>query len=114
MKSSTYYFHMKTKTLADFEICISVPLKQKLQKLDQLTTNGKIYPQEYSVNLKDHILKIYMSVVIEYFLNRDIDHRLNILNYFKSLTIDQLAFCRKFYLCRIYVICLSFLSPFSL
>ena len=26
MKSSTYYFHMKTKILADFEICISVPL----------------------------------------------------------------------------------------
>ena len=25
-KSSTYYFHMKTKTSADFEICISVPL----------------------------------------------------------------------------------------
>ena len=26
VKSSTYYFHMKTKTLADFEMCISVPL----------------------------------------------------------------------------------------
>ena len=26
MKSSTYYFHMKTKTGTDFEICISVPL----------------------------------------------------------------------------------------
>ena len=25
-KSSTYHFHMKTKTLADFQICISVPL----------------------------------------------------------------------------------------
>ena len=27
MKSSTYYFHMKTKILADFQIYISVPLK---------------------------------------------------------------------------------------
>ena len=27
VKSSTYYFHMKTKMLADFQICISVPLK---------------------------------------------------------------------------------------
>ena len=27
MKFSAYYFHMKTKTLADFQICISVPLK---------------------------------------------------------------------------------------
>ena len=28
VKSSTYYFHMKTKILVDFHICISVPLKQ--------------------------------------------------------------------------------------
>ena len=27
VKFSTYYFHMKTKILADFQICISVPLK---------------------------------------------------------------------------------------
>ena len=27
VKSSTYYFHMKTKILADFQACISVPLK---------------------------------------------------------------------------------------
>ena len=26
MKSSTYYFHMKPNILADFQICISVPL----------------------------------------------------------------------------------------
>ena len=26
VKSSTYYFHMKTKILKDFQICISVPL----------------------------------------------------------------------------------------
>ena len=26
VKSSTYYFHMKKKILADFQICISVPL----------------------------------------------------------------------------------------
>ena len=26
VKSSTYYFHMKTKILADFQICISLPL----------------------------------------------------------------------------------------
>ena len=27
MKSSTHYFHMKTKILPDFQICISVPSK---------------------------------------------------------------------------------------
>ena len=26
MKSSTHYFHLKTKALADFQICISIPL----------------------------------------------------------------------------------------
>ena len=29
MKSSTYYFYMKTKILADFQIYISVPLNLK-------------------------------------------------------------------------------------
>ena len=29
-KSSTYYFQMTTKILADFQICISVPLKNVL------------------------------------------------------------------------------------
>ena len=28
MKPSTCYFHMKTKILADFQICISLPLKE--------------------------------------------------------------------------------------
>ena len=27
IKSTTYYFHMKTKVLVDFQICISVPSK---------------------------------------------------------------------------------------
>ena len=30
LKSSTYYFHMKTKILADFQICICVPLNFSL------------------------------------------------------------------------------------
>ena len=30
MKSSTYYFHIKTKILANFQICISVPLKESI------------------------------------------------------------------------------------
>ena len=31
-KSSTYYFQMKTKILADFQICINVPLKSGQNK----------------------------------------------------------------------------------
>ena len=29
VKSSTYYFHMKTKILGDFQICISIPLRSR-------------------------------------------------------------------------------------
>ena len=29
VKSSTYYFHVKTKVLADFQTCISVPLRYR-------------------------------------------------------------------------------------
>ena len=32
MKYSTYYFHMKTKILADFQISISVPLTKDITK----------------------------------------------------------------------------------
>ena len=32
MKSSAYYFHMKTKILASFQICISVPLSFQSSK----------------------------------------------------------------------------------
>ena len=32
-KSSTYYFHMKTELLTDFQICISVPLNKNFTKI---------------------------------------------------------------------------------
>ena len=31
VKSSMYYFHMKTNILVDFQICIRVPLRSKKQ-----------------------------------------------------------------------------------
>ena len=42
MKSLTYYFHIKTRVMADFQICISVPLMASLsptfqKKLTYLT-----------------------------------------------------------------------------
>ena len=33
VRFSTYYFHTKTKILADFQICISVPLILRILKL---------------------------------------------------------------------------------
>ena len=45
VKSSTYYFHMKTKILADFQICISVPLIRSkftlTNSLLKLTSHGR-------------------------------------------------------------------------
>ena len=39
VKSSMHYFYMKTKILADFQICISVPSKiEILNENDVLTT----------------------------------------------------------------------------
>ena len=32
MKSSTNYFHVKTKKLADFQICMSVPLTDRFYR----------------------------------------------------------------------------------
>ena len=37
VKSSTNYFHMKTKILVDFQIWISVPLKKKAYRNSRLT-----------------------------------------------------------------------------
>ena len=42
MKSSTYCFHVKTKILADFQICISVPLKRIMSERIRGDTNEKI------------------------------------------------------------------------
>ena len=40
VKSSKYYFHTKTKILANFQICISVPLKQQPKKIVKHTKNS--------------------------------------------------------------------------
>ena len=52
VKSSTYCFHMKTKILADFQICISVPLK--IIKSNFL----RFAPMEFILN---HFNEIFIS-----------------------------------------------------
>ena len=44
VKSSTYYFYMKTKILADFQICISATLRQIEWKVQNgpITNNGNL------------------------------------------------------------------------
>ena len=57
MESSPYYFHMKTKILAEFQICISVPLRKwkptlvsewdKFLNLFVFFVNGKLITKAY-------------------------------------------------------------------
>ena len=41
VKSSTYYFHMKTKILADFQICFSISLKHDVFSLSRKCLNSR-------------------------------------------------------------------------
>ena len=41
-KSSPYYFHMKTKILADFQICVNVPLITVLVRNENLVKSGNL------------------------------------------------------------------------
>ena len=43
VKSPTYCFHMKTEILADFQICISVPLRNPSLKNPEIKTSGSFY-----------------------------------------------------------------------
>ena len=56
VKSSTYYFHMKTNILADFPIYISVPLKKKLK-----VSSDHVFHQKSEANLK-WILKCISTI----------------------------------------------------
>ena len=47
MKSSRYYFHMKTKIYADFQICISVPF------------NIKIFAKSNKIELSEEFIAIW-------------------------------------------------------
>ena len=48
VKSSTYYFHMKTKILADFQICINFPLRY--------------ISNDLSVQLAKYLLKLLVMI----------------------------------------------------
>ena len=47
VKSSIYYFHVKTMILADFQICISAPLKSE-------EPSEKLCQHQSSITLKDN------------------------------------------------------------
>ena len=67
VKCSTYYFPMKTKILADFQICISVPSSSnclnKLNKVKRLCF----------ISFKNKILVLFIFFVLRYFLSLQLE-----------------------------------------
>ena len=66
MKSSTYFFHMKRKTLADFQICISVPLMSNQLLLTILTKSNFTVNAKPSnlFNLANHHSQTFLKIYI--------------------------------------------------
>ena len=65
VKSSTYFFHLKTKMLTDFQICISVPL-------NTLLANGNIvicFALFTDINFDSNCTKVWWLELICYSLD---------------------------------------------
>ena len=78
MKSSTYYFLIQTKLLADFQICISVPLSTKTLSYDvkshPLTININLFKQ---INLNQMFEKTQMFLMMKTSISNNFISRLN-------------------------------------
>ena len=57
VKSSTYYFHMK---LADFQICISVPLNGNKEKPIRYEFHKGVKPNRYNGNIVRDIFTLLL------------------------------------------------------
>ena len=56
VKSSTYCFHVKTKILGDFQICISVPLENEITEVDYWYALSILSPEtDYEIHLKRNL-----------------------------------------------------------
>ena len=68
VKSSTYYFHVKTKRLADFQICISDPLTKSfvidIQVLSQTRNDFLLYKRNVSYSEPSRTSKMVLSAKI--------------------------------------------------
>ena len=60
VKSSTYYFHMKMKILADFQICISVPLNGNKKKPIRYEFHKGVKPNQYNGNIVRDIFTLLL------------------------------------------------------
>ena len=67
MKLSTDYFHMKTKILADFQICISVPLRKLFLRFKELKHKIKLTSFSFHF-LKGQIKTIYKRKTSNYLI----------------------------------------------
>ena len=63
MKSSTYYFHMKTNILADFQICVSGPL---IRWLNCRLRPGKYLQSVKSVQIRSYFWSVFSCIWTEY------------------------------------------------
>ena len=73
MKSSTFYFHLKTKIFADFQIGISVPFKNKIITAADFTKKSgqnisKVLNQEESATIKvfGKIINLFLGKAKDY------------------------------------------------
>ena len=72
MKPSTYYFHVKTKILADFQICVSVPLpftSKKFPDTFKLSDITLVYRKVDSSDEANYIPVSIFSLVSKVFEN---------------------------------------------
>ena len=65
-KSSAYYFHLKTKALADFQICISVPLNIFLRAV---RTKLAIPTHNFALTLVPHSIFAVQVFFHEFYQN---------------------------------------------
>ena len=80
MKFTTSYFHMKTKTLADFQIYIGVPLRVSFNASKKLERYNKVIPKLYAL--------FYSQICTHKFRYT---MRLEVLNYFSWYTRPPLV-----------------------
>ena len=91
MKSLTYYFHMKMKILADFQICMSVPLM-----------NGKHLHPHYFLSVIPRKMKPRL-LSFNKVPRRNIEHILNIEHIRAELTSIEQKLIEEFCLHEIQI-----------
>ena len=89
MKSSIYYFHLKTKILEDFQICSSV----RLRYVDDIL--AAFDNEQYSLNLLDFLNKRHPN--IKFTTEKQVNHFIAFLDVFISGINNQNLTFQKYH-----------------